>query len=150
MCPFSTYRMSTISHQPQWHHTELQLCRWYVPIGTRLRSMHQTVRKHLSGRIPAGAWLYIWYQLNGRSVIVNRNYSEFKQYNIVCLSHSHSFSFSSRSSSSCGFMIFFAHLYVIQKTSLYTGFVSVEDLLRHCSVDAAMSSSVNTIEEKNF
>lgn len=93
VCPFSTYRMSTISHQPQWHHTELQLCRWYVPIGTRLRSMHQTIRKHLSGRIPAGAWLHIWYQLNGRSVIVNRNYSEFKQYNIVSVSSSHSFQF---------------------------------------------------------
>jgi len=73
--------MSAIPHQPQRHHTELQLRGRYVPIGTRLRDMCKTVREHLSGRIPAGVRLHIRYQLNGRSVIVNRNYSELKQYN---------------------------------------------------------------------
>lgn len=73
MCPFSTYRMSTIPHQPERHHTELQLRRRYVSIGARLRNMHQTVGEHLPGRIPAGGWLHVRHQLNGRSVIVNRN-----------------------------------------------------------------------------
>lgn len=80
LVPVSTYRMSAVPHQPQRHHTELQLRGRYVPVGTRLRNMHQTVREHLSGRIPAGVRLRVRYQLVGRSVlIVNRNYSGFKK-----------------------------------------------------------------------
>lgn len=60
--------MSSVPHQPQRHHTELQLRGWHVPVGTRLRDMHQTVREHLPGRIPAGVRLRVRHQLDGRSV----------------------------------------------------------------------------------
>lgn len=71
LCPFSTYRMSAIPHQPERHHTELQLRGRYVPIGTRLRDMHKKVREHLPGRIPAGDRLDVRHQLVGRSVPTN-------------------------------------------------------------------------------